>query len=441
SKGQKTVENELLSALATLVGQTNGNQQITLVNISRASSTEEGEHAARQVLSLEIAAPNIRLPSPAAMNSLLPETIKVFKIVRPSDNFSARRSCDTRTYEYVIPTYVFAPPPAETGLQNEYQPELMREMLDTYYPDPYPDDDNSGQGSLFTTLKRAARPTTPRSLPRHGPSLDHSRQEVSPPASPTNPSLSRNQAIKQHVFEEKGASPSSGNAFTRFFTQFRGRKGSKTLSRQKSGGRLDDDEMPSGAAEESSASRSTSAPPRGLTLGRTKSTLSRRSRREELEPRLDETAPAAEDTAPRYHDPIVLPLPTRSSISALRSYRITPDQLDSLRNIVAIYRGTHNWHNYIPGAVYEDGRCYIRVMDMQVSDPEVRPAGEPASGMEFVRVKVRARAFARLQLRKMVALAILVVRTNTPRSLVASSFGIVKFDFPESPPHGMIFDT
>ncbi|KAI9338382.1 pseudouridine synthase [Zopfochytrium polystomum] len=443
SKGGKTIENELLTALATLAGQSATGEQITLLNISRASSTEEGEHAARQVISLEMVGNNVKIPSPSAMNAILPETIRVFKIVRPAESFSARRSCEIRTYEYVIPTYVFAPPPPETGYRNEYQPEMSREVLDSLYPDPNPTEDGSGTGNLFTTLKRGLSRTNSRhgqgSLPRpHADELPAYAQEVSPPPSPRHAS-----GQGQAQGAEFGTSPNAGaggNAITRFFDQFRGRSsGSKSLSRKKSGGGssgvLASDSVESvNAGASSGQSRSRSRP-----RSRQRSRDLRRKSNGDFADDVEYTAEEA-DNGPQYFDPVRLTPQTPASLATLRSYRMTPEQVESLRNIIAIYRGTHNWHNFIPGAEYEDGRCYIRVMDMQMSNPEIRPAGEPAAGMEFVRIKIRAKAFARFQFRKMVALAIMVIRTNTPRSLVAGSFGVGKFEVPECPSTGMIFE-
>ena len=75
-----------------------------MINISRSATTEEAEHAARQVLSVELTDADVKIPSPDALNAILPESIRVFKIVQKlPEHFSARRSCDTRTYEYLIP--------------------------------------------------------------------------------------------------------------------------------------------------------------------------------------------------------------------------------------------------------------------------------------------------------------------------------------------------
>jgi tRNA pseudouridine(38-40) synthase len=141
-----------------------------------------------------------------------------------------------------------------------------------------------------------------------------------------------------------------------------------------------------------------------------------------------------ESTEPRFFDPIMIPYLTEERKSIMRRYRATPAQLDMLNNIIGIYKGTHNWHNFIPGASQQDQRCYMRVINMDCAAPEVH------FGMEWIRVKVQAKAFARYQFRKMMALAIFVIRTNTPRSVIANSFGVSKIDIPEAPASGLILE-
>ncbi|KAJ3062514.1 tRNA pseudouridine synthase 1 [Podochytrium sp. JEL0797] len=112
---------------------------------------------------------------------------------------------------------------------------------------------------------------------------------------------------------------------------------------------------------------------------------------------------------------------------------MTEEQLDMVRTIVAIYRGTHNWHNYVPGADPDDQRCYMRIINIESGSPEIH------NGMEWIRIKAQSKAMARYQFRRMISLLILVIRTNTPRSLIANSFGVNKIDLPNAPECSLIF--
>ena len=74
------------------------------MNISRSSATEEGEHASRQVISLEMSgSPDLKVPTPEDVNAILPKDVRVFKILEVPQGFSARRTCETRTYEFLLP--------------------------------------------------------------------------------------------------------------------------------------------------------------------------------------------------------------------------------------------------------------------------------------------------------------------------------------------------
>jgi tRNA pseudouridine38-40 synthase len=71
---------------------------------------------------------------------------------------------------------------------------------------------------------------------------------------------------------------------------------------------------------------------------------------------------------------------------------------------------------------------------------EVVEVPEIHFGMEWVRVKVQASSFPTGLVRRMIGMAVMVVRTNTPQSVVANSFGIANIEVPLAPASGLIFD-
>ncbi|KAJ3241823.1 tRNA pseudouridine synthase 1, partial [Chytriomyces hyalinus] len=306
AKGEKTVESILLSALATLTGKSSATESVTMINISRAATTEQGEHAARQLLSVEIVDENTKIPSVDALNAVLPESIKVFKIISPTvEGFSARRSCEARTYEYLIPTYAFMTPQKETGFDVEAEVIPTKDDLDNMYPDADPESDRSGQASLFTTLRRQLTRSRSRS---RGRSSSVSAPRMEAPSGPEYPA----------------DTTESANNSTGFFS---------SLSRKKSLSRR-------------SLSRKGSQPDNDSTNSL-------------IAPIANENAL---DNSPQFFDPISLP---HRSVDRIRAYRITEEQLDMVRTIVAIFRGTHNWHNYVPGADADDQRCFMRIINIE----------------------------------------------------------------------------
>ncbi|KAI8592315.1 pseudouridine synthase [Geranomyces variabilis] len=458
TKGLKTIEGTLLSAIATIIGESDPNKRVSLVNISRASTTEKGEHAARQVLSLEIAGaePNAPLPTPANLTPLLPESIKVFEVVLLNTSFSARRTCDTRCYEYLIPTYVLAPPPQET--HYAYPP-----VTDEEFDEQWPENENLGPpGGLFKTIKRGMsvkRSKSTRTVNR-GKSLSRMASRSVPAAefiepthaSPAKPAASP-YAAGAAAYPSAPQETEKKSGFMKFFqTLTRGGKKSSSsahdntsspdLARAKSKKAYSTQATPASFSSpnlaQPNAHFATSAPTDedfGM-MATLKRSVSRRSRRDpELASLNGDAAEERQgEPAPEYFDPLNLQPETEEELSLIRQYRVTADQLKAMNHIISIFNGTHNWHNYIPGAKYEDSRCYMRIINIDCSAPEVH------FGMEWVRVKVQAKAFARYQVRKMMAMAIMVIRTNTPRSVVANSFGYTNIDIPEAPGFGLILD-
>ncbi|KAJ1563761.1 tRNA pseudouridine synthase 1, partial [Nowakowskiella sp. JEL0078] len=322
------------------------------------------------------------------INAILPPQIKVYSISRPNLDFSARRSCDARTYEYLVPTYVFSPPPSNTLYCNPYIDE------------PIPEDLHVPNETLFKTLRRGGntqrRPTVPSSAPQ-APQIN---RQASQPAhlddGKKTGTISRFiQSLKRPV---KSEIPKSS--------------GSKIIAAQ-------NEEIENEEPIMSTIKRS---------LSRKNNNRSKSATREgEVDRRFVEDQEALYNAEPIFYDPLELPRSEENN-SELRRYRISQNQYDLLQHIVGLFRGTHNFHNYIPGATYEDPRCYMRILNIECSRPEEH------AGMEWVRIKVQAKAFARFQIRKMIG------KTNTPRSILGNSFGFAKIDIPEAPGHALILD-
>lgn len=73
----------------------------------RACRTDKGVHAAMQIVSLKII---LKDPIPEIMNSLnslLPSDIRICGIHPVGQSFDSKLHCDSRFYEYLIPTFMF----------------------------------------------------------------------------------------------------------------------------------------------------------------------------------------------------------------------------------------------------------------------------------------------------------------------------------------------
>jgi tRNA U38,U39,U40 pseudouridine synthase TruA len=135
-------------------------------------------------------------------------------------------------------------------------------------------------------------------------------------------------------------------------------------------------------------------------------------------------------------EPIQIYPPTSTALEKLRNYRLSDSQFTEIRVILSLFNGTHNWHNYIPNALNEDPRNFMRLFRVDVAEPEMH------EGMQWVRIKMTACKFARYQIRHMMGSNVLlikgmliqVVRTHTPPSIISHSFSIPEISIAIAPP-------
>ncbi|KAH9598951.1 Pseudouridine synthase I [Trypanosoma melophagium] len=114
-----TVEEELLRALhqTDMISKENYDQEKVQqkLNWERASRTDKGVHALRNVISVNIMLPYAKgstteydtLEAKRLLTEVLPNDIIVYDIVPVTRSFNAYMMCGARTYEYYLPTFAF----------------------------------------------------------------------------------------------------------------------------------------------------------------------------------------------------------------------------------------------------------------------------------------------------------------------------------------------
>lgn len=71
---------------------------------------------------------------------------------------------------------------------------------------------------------------------------------------------------------------------------------------------------------------------------------------------------------------------------------------------------------------------------MQVSDPKM------IQGTEWLSLKVHGQSFMLHQIRKMVSLIVMLVRTDTPLKLIPETFKANKINIPKAPSLGLLLE-
>ncbi|XP_068919599.1 pseudouridylate synthase 1 homolog isoform X1 [Petaurus breviceps papuanus] len=115
-------------------------------------------------------------------------------------------------------------------------------------------------------------------------------------------------------------------------------------------------------------------------------------------------------------------------------YRLSPETLEKVNQLLASYKGTHNFHNFTSqkGPKEPSARHYI--METHCEAPFMR------EGMEFAVIKVKGQSFMMHQIRKMIGLMIAVMKGYVPESVMERSWGEEKVDIPKAPGLGLVLE-
>lgn len=125
---EKTIEGDLFKAFveAGAISKANADDP-KKSSLVRCARTDKGVHAAGNLISLKLIIEDPDIVT--KINEKLCPQIRVFGIERTNGSFSAYQMCDSRVYEYLIPSYSFLPPHPECFLSRQLM-ELAKEVDD-----------------------------------------------------------------------------------------------------------------------------------------------------------------------------------------------------------------------------------------------------------------------------------------------------------------------
>ena len=125
---EKTIEGDLFTAFvaAGAISKANADDP-RKSSLVRCARTDKGVHAAGNVISLKLIIEDLDIV-PKINENLSPQ-IRVWGIEQTNGSFSAYQLCDSRIYEYLIPTHCFLPPHPQSFLGKKMA-ELAEEAND-----------------------------------------------------------------------------------------------------------------------------------------------------------------------------------------------------------------------------------------------------------------------------------------------------------------------
>ncbi|KAJ0415598.1 pseudouridine synthase [Aspergillus carlsbadensis] len=357
STTEKTIEGDLFSAFVAAGAISKANAaDPKKSSFVRCARTDKGVHAAGNVVSLKMIVEDSDIIE--KINEKLTSQIRVWDIIQVNKSFSSYQMCDSRIYEYLIPSHCFLPPHPSTFLGGKLV-ELAEKHgdLEAY---------KARQEEVATFWadfdERVMRPV-----------LEGLPEDIRKPVE---------KAL--HLGSDEDEVPQAETA-----------KGEeKTASDE-------------GVSATEPSSENTPAEP-GLDDGQAA-----------YRKRIYEAVKAVK----------------AAILKGRREYRIPAARLTRIQEALNKYAGTRNFYNYTIQKTFKDpsSRRHIKTFNLN-TEPII------INGTEWLSLKVHGQSFMMHQIRKMVAMATLVVRCGCDPERIPETYGPTRLAIPKAPGLGLLLE-
>ncbi|KAI8889958.1 pseudouridine synthase [Backusella circina FSU 941] len=137
-----------------------------------------------------------------------------------------------------------------------------------------------------------------------------------------------------------------------------------------------------------------------------------------------------------YPNPIIkyVARSTPEFLAERDAYRATPEQLETFKAVMNKFQGTHNFHNYTVGKGFKERSANRYMLSIDVSDPLY------INNTEWISIKLHGQSFMLHQIRKMISMGLLLVRSGTPLSLIDETFNEKRINIPKAPALGLLLE-
>jgi tRNA pseudouridine38-40 synthase len=393
---QKTIEGDLFKAFvaAGAISKANADDP-KKSSFVRCARTDKGVHAAGNIISLKLIVEDKDVVK--QINEHLPSQIRVWGYERTNNSFSAYQLCDSRIYEYLIPTHSFLPPHPSSFLGRKTA-ELAKE--------------NNDEDAWRERQEEVEQFWAKVDDEHINPILDGFDD--------------KSRAILQSAQSLMGDQEDLEDVDVRSESATK-----KLISR-----------LPLPVAE-SLDKTGEEQPPGKESLGGSTKGVDDGNDVPKPAVSLESNDPRSSKQRTKTRSPISEGFRQirAAYVTAKRSYRISPSRLGRVRRCLAMYEGTRNYHNFTVQKGYRDPSAKRVIKSFVVN-------GDPIliGGTEWLSLKVHGQSFMMHQIRKMVGMVALVVRCGCDPNRIVEAYGDKTISIPKAPSLGLllerpIFDT
>jgi tRNA pseudouridine38-40 synthase len=326
------------------------------------------------------------------INANLSPQIRVWGFERTNNSFSAYQLCDSRIYEYLIPTHSFLPPHPSSYLGRKISELAVR------------NGDEEGLSQRQEEVKDFWEKVDEEQIK---PILDDYDEETK---------MVLEKAL--YLRGDEGVS--------------RDQEGQSTLA---------ESDGPVSVATTRKRERETSVEVEADAGPETKPNASTGNKIERITDSKPDTQAAADpgENTNESRNPTLISEGIRklrsAYIAAKRAYRIHPSRLKRVREALSLYEGTRNYHNYTVQKSSSDPSAKRVIKSFVVNaDPIL------INGTEWLSLKVHGQSFMMHQIRKMVGMVALMIRCGCDPKRITESYGPEKISIPKAPSLGLLLE-
>ncbi|KAI1495547.1 pseudouridine synthase [Biscogniauxia marginata] len=374
---EKTIEGDIFAALvaAKAISKANATDP-RKSSFVRCARTDKGVHAAGNMISLKLIIEDPDIVK--KINDELPPQIRVWGILRTNNNFSCYNACDSRWYEYLMPSYCLLPPHPESFLGKKVQHWVKEKGVEDEY------------AKRLNEVKDYWE--------------EVEKNDIQPILDSLDPGLREAVIQRMHIsdYEDEKAQQETEK------------------STPMDGGIADDAEKSGIESQDaSSLAAELASVPEKISTGETEAA----DKTEVLKPKeLNPVDRALKDIRAAY-------------IAAKRRYQVTPERISHLQEALDQYVGTKNFHNYTVHKRHSDPSAKRSIKSFTVNPTPVQ-----INDTQWLSLKVHGQSFMMHQIRKMVGMAVLVTRCATPLSVMKESYTDTRISIPKAPGLGLLLE-
>jgi tRNA pseudouridine38-40 synthase len=376
---QKTIEGDLFNAFvaAGAISKANADDP-KKSSLVRCARTDKGVHAAGNVISLKLIIEEEDIVE--KINANLCEQIRVWGIQRTIGSFSCYQACDSRWYEYLIPTHAFLPPHPSSFLGKKLEEYAEKEG------------DMDGYRKRQAEVANFWSETEEKHIKPILASLDDSIRPL----------------VEEALYSVDAVDAPAGDPLIDASIDTKGKSDA---------GEPMDVEKPIDEVKEAIDAIQRQEP--NLTL----------------DSQTDGSVPLPPTTVNLSALEEAVKTLKAAYLSAKKAYRISPERQARVQAALDNYLGTRKYHNYTVHKKFNDKSAQRYIKSFKVA-----PQPIIINDTEWLSLKVHGQSFMMHQIRKMVGMASLTVRCGTDPSIMEKSFGNVIVRIPKAPGLGLLLE-